>query len=832
MILLQVNFAIAQTAALLPNGEQQFFDNNGNPLTSGTVDFYAPNTTNRMTTWQNAGETIVNTNPVILDAAGRAIIYGQGTYRQVVKDSIGNLIWDQNTAAPGTSSGGGSNLGDGNAVGTIKMWAGIVAPAQYQFAFGQQLLRASFPDLFAAITQITSVTCASGSAVLTGIVDTTQIAIGAKVEVSCVPGTSTVTQVTSSTITVSSIANINTTVNATIFPFGNGNGSTTFTIPDLRGYVPAGRDNMGGTAAGRLTAAYYGQSADALGSVGGGQSTTLTLAEMVGHTHTAVVNDPGHLHEIVYATTSLGSTGTAAVTSITSPGSLMAQTALAETGISVTNGSSGGGISVSASLDTKGGVPESTAIAAGGSGYTNGTTHVLTVSGGTCSVQPSFIVTTAGGVVTQLTSVNNSGTCTAYPTNPAATTFDASGTGATLNVAFVGSGAVLATVFTGGSGYTNGAQTLTVLGGTCSVQPTITVFVASNIVNSVSSVVNPGPPPYTCLVAPQNPVSVSGGGGTGATFNIPFNPGGSAYANGARVFTVQGGTCTVQPQYNGTVVNNQLTAIGAQVTASNCSAVPSNPAAIQDAGGVAASATLNLGGSGYTNGAITLTVLGGTCTTQPQFNATVSGGTVTAINSLAVAGACTINPANPAATNGGGGIGATVNVTYTIVGTGATVDVLYGPQPFSNIQPTITLNYVIKVLPDTSISSSNVVTSIAGQTGAFTCGANITCSGNVISSSGGGGAVNIRTITTNSTLLTTDNTILIDATSGPITLTLMSAVTGTGRIFNIKKIDSTPNVVTIKGNAAEIIDGSNTQIITIQWVSYSIQSNATAWYIL
>ena len=99
---------------MLPNGEQQFFDNNGNPLTSGTVDFYAPNTTNRMTTWQNAGETIVNTNPVILDAAGRAIIYGQGTYRQVVKDSIGNLIWDQNTAAPGTSSGGGSNLGDGN----------------------------------------------------------------------------------------------------------------------------------------------------------------------------------------------------------------------------------------------------------------------------------------------------------------------------------------------------------------------------------------------------------------------------------------------------------------------------------------------------------------------------------------------------------------------------------------------------------------------------------------------------------------------------------------------------------------------------------------------
>lgn len=37
--------------------------------------------------------------------------------------------------------------------------------------------------------------------------------------------------------------------------YGAGDGSSTFSLPDLRGRVPAGRDNMGGSAASRLTAA-------------------------------------------------------------------------------------------------------------------------------------------------------------------------------------------------------------------------------------------------------------------------------------------------------------------------------------------------------------------------------------------------------------------------------------------------------------------------------------------------------------------------------------------------------------------------------------------------
>lgn len=79
----------------LQNGEQQFLDDNGKPLDAGTVDFYIPNTTTRKDTWQDQALTILNTNPIVLDAGGRATIWGTGSYRQILKDKYGNLIWDK-----------------------------------------------------------------------------------------------------------------------------------------------------------------------------------------------------------------------------------------------------------------------------------------------------------------------------------------------------------------------------------------------------------------------------------------------------------------------------------------------------------------------------------------------------------------------------------------------------------------------------------------------------------------------------------------------------------------------------------------------------------------
>lgn len=63
--------------------------------------------------------------------------------------------------------------------------------------------------------------------------------------------------------------------------FGSGDGSTTFNLPDMRGRVPVGLDNMGGSSANVVT----NTNADSVGGTGGEENHTLTNSEMPTHSH-------------------------------------------------------------------------------------------------------------------------------------------------------------------------------------------------------------------------------------------------------------------------------------------------------------------------------------------------------------------------------------------------------------------------------------------------------------------------------------------------------------------------------------------------------------------
>lgn len=132
-LLLSLASLPAAAQSLLPNAKQTFVDGNGQPLAAGQVFFYIPNSTTSKTTWQNQAETLPNPQPILLDSSGRAQIWGNGSYREVVKDVFGNLIWDQITSES-TFIGlvfGGTSGGQANA-------QTLIAP-QFVGANGQQV---------------------------------------------------------------------------------------------------------------------------------------------------------------------------------------------------------------------------------------------------------------------------------------------------------------------------------------------------------------------------------------------------------------------------------------------------------------------------------------------------------------------------------------------------------------------------------------------------------------------------------------------------------------------------------------------------------------------
>lgn len=98
------------------------------------------------------------------------------------------------------------------------------------------------------------------------------------------------------TVSRTTYAALNTILSAAGYPYGSGDGSTTFGIPDLRGRVGVGKDDMGGTPAGRMTNGGAGIVGTTLGSGGGVETFTLTATQIPSHTHTATVTDPGHNH--------------------------------------------------------------------------------------------------------------------------------------------------------------------------------------------------------------------------------------------------------------------------------------------------------------------------------------------------------------------------------------------------------------------------------------------------------------------------------------------------------------------------------------------------------
>jgi len=94
-------------AVQLPNGRNYFATATGAPGVGYRLYTYIPGTSTPKATYTTSSASVANTNPVVADARGEMVIYWDGSYDVVLKDSNDVVIW-----GPERLEDAAGNLGD------------------------------------------------------------------------------------------------------------------------------------------------------------------------------------------------------------------------------------------------------------------------------------------------------------------------------------------------------------------------------------------------------------------------------------------------------------------------------------------------------------------------------------------------------------------------------------------------------------------------------------------------------------------------------------------------------------------------------------------------
>jgi microcystin-dependent protein len=165
--------------------------------------------------------------------------------------------------------------------GTILDFAGFTIPEHFYLCDGSTRDRVRDYVLFNAITFTESVSFTDGLNTFT----TSNIQnyyIGEKIESANIPANTTVTNLVGTTVTMSANATISSIAPVTLFPWGDGDGSTTFNLPNFQGYTSAGTGGI-----------LFAANINAVGLSGGEINHLLTVAEIPAHTHEYIQPNSG-----------------------------------------------------------------------------------------------------------------------------------------------------------------------------------------------------------------------------------------------------------------------------------------------------------------------------------------------------------------------------------------------------------------------------------------------------------------------------------------------------------------------------------------------------------
>ena len=171
-------------------------------------------------------------------------------------------------------------------VGTVIDYYGFGAPNHFLLCDGSTYSRNKYYKLFAALTLIQNIVEVTN---VTFTCDATKLGIGMYVEGAGIPVGTYITLISAyapgATITVNQVTTSTGTFSARFFAAGQGDGSTTFSTPDLQGYVIAG---IGGAS---LFLA--GTPPNTLGADVGSSTYAMIAANIPQHTHKTIIPTSG-----------------------------------------------------------------------------------------------------------------------------------------------------------------------------------------------------------------------------------------------------------------------------------------------------------------------------------------------------------------------------------------------------------------------------------------------------------------------------------------------------------------------------------------------------------
>lgn len=153
-------------------------------------------------------------------------------------------------------------------VATVIDFAGFNIPLHYLDCNGQAISRTVYNLLFQALTHLETVTLTNTVNTFT-VVSSANYRIGMPIEGTGIPASTTISNISGTTITMSAAATATGPSSVRFFGTGAGNGTSTFNTPDLRDFVTAG---LGGSL--------FGAASNGVGGSGGSASQAIAVSNI------------------------------------------------------------------------------------------------------------------------------------------------------------------------------------------------------------------------------------------------------------------------------------------------------------------------------------------------------------------------------------------------------------------------------------------------------------------------------------------------------------------------------------------------------------------------